>query len=144
MVQKINVGLQKKIGQPNFGSLAASCHFEVLFSDEEAFDERLIASRIKHAFSKCRESIDEELAGCSKAQQDSTKVHVVPDGRDAEIKKRATEAQVRAICGIASKHKVSLASELNQRFGVRSPDDLTLRQASQMIDQLKQWPVGVS
>ena len=31
MAMKISVGLQKKVGQPNFGSLGASCHvvFEI-------------------------------------------------------------------------------------------------------------------
>ena len=28
MAMKISVGLQKKVGQPNFGSLGASCHVE--------------------------------------------------------------------------------------------------------------------
>ena len=45
---------------------------------------------------------------------------------------------MRAIRAIASKARISLASELEQGFGVQSPNQLTVAQASQLIDSLKQ------
>lgn len=62
MPLKLNVGLSKKIGQPDYGSLGASCNVEVeldsnlLQTDLEAFRER--ASR---AFSACRQAVTDEL-----------------------------------------------------------------------------------
>jgi len=38
---------------------------------------------------------------------------------------------------IAAKHGVVLACELEAQFGVTTPAELTIRQASQMIDTLK-------
>lgn len=63
MPLKLNVGLSKKIGQPNFGSLGASCHLELelesslLQSDADAFQQR-----VRQAFSACRQAVDAELA----------------------------------------------------------------------------------
>jgi hypothetical protein len=45
---------------------------------------------------------------------------------------------VRAIRAIASKYRLSLTSELQDRFGVTLPTDLTISQASQLIDAMKQ------
>ncbi len=61
MTKTITVGLQKKIGQPNFGSVGASCTVEVRLDDEEALDADMIAARVKHAYDRCRHSIEEEL-----------------------------------------------------------------------------------
>jgi len=64
----------------------------------------------------------------------------VPDRHSSNDRtpRAATEAQVRAIRAIASKARISLASELEQSFGVQSPNQLTVAQASQLIDSLKQ------
>jgi hypothetical protein len=57
----------------------------------------------------------------------------VPNSRP----RQATEAQIRAVRAIASKAGVQLASELEARFGVGTPSQLSLSQASQLIDDLK-------
>ncbi len=151
MVQKIIVGLQQKIGQPNFGSLGASCSIELSWDDDEALRPEQVASQVRQAFAQCRESISRELA--------SHRDHVPPVPRERTAQKRiqpeagrspvakasngkptrmASEAQVRAIRTIASKAGISLASELEQGFGVQYPDELTVSQASQLIDSMKQ------
>lgn len=64
MPLKLNVGFSKKIGQPNYGSLGASCHLELelessLFQgDPDAFHDRA-----RQAFAACRRAVDAELAG---------------------------------------------------------------------------------
>ena len=50
----------------------------------------------------------------------------------------ASEAQIRAIRALASKSRVSLTNELQDRFEVSVPNDSTLSQASQLIDSMKQ------
>jgi hypothetical protein len=63
MPLKLNVGLMKKIGQPRYGSLCASCHLEIemesslLESDADAFRDR-----IRRTFAVCRRAVETELA----------------------------------------------------------------------------------
>jgi hypothetical protein len=64
MPLKLNVGISKKIGQPDYGSLAASCHVEVeldqalLQADLSSFHDR-----IQKTFAACRQAVNDELAG---------------------------------------------------------------------------------
>ena len=49
----------------------------------------------------------------------------------------ATVSQVRAIRAIAARRKVDLHQLLNDRYGLSSADQLGIRQASNLIDELK-------
>lgn len=72
MPLKLNVGLSKKIGMPNYGSLCAACHVEVELSgsllgdDLEGFHER-----VRRAYAACRQAVYDELKrhGQSAGQQ---------------------------------------------------------------------------
>jgi hypothetical protein len=63
MPLKLDVGLSKKIGQPDYGTLGASCQVEVeldhalLASDLEGFQQR-----VRQPFSACRQAVQDELA----------------------------------------------------------------------------------
>ena len=63
MPLKFSVGLSKKIGQPDYGSLGASCHVEyeadsvLLFSDLETFHRQ-----VKAAFVACKQAVQDELS----------------------------------------------------------------------------------
>jgi hypothetical protein len=54
----------------------------------------------------------------------------------------ATEKQVKAIRAMAGRMGINLASVLPDRFGVSGPAGLSIRQASTLIDELKQTPVA--
>ena len=49
----------------------------------------------------------------------------------------ATASQVRAIRAIASRRRIDLLGLLRERFGLQTADELGIRQASELIDELK-------
>ena len=51
--------------------------------------------------------------------------------------KPATASQVSAICSIARQREADLVAILRSEYDVEKPEDLTLRQASGLIDWLK-------
>ena len=63
MPMKVKVGLAKKVGQPDFGSLGASCDIELeldgglLFHDLDGLQQK-----IQTAYVACRQAVNDELA----------------------------------------------------------------------------------
>ena len=51
--------------------------------------------------------------------------------------RRATASQARALRSIADRQGIDLAAELQNRFGVSEPEELSIVEASQTIDALK-------
>ena len=159
MSTKINVGLSRKIGQPNFGSLGASCHIDLKIDPQAAsLGPEAIQRQIMTAFTICKQSIDAELAksdqprmlfaacGFHPAEQTSAarqETHQRPanepsDATTPRQPRPATAAQIKALYTLASRAGLTLASELQQHCGVNNPQQLTIQQASRMIDHLKQ------
>ncbi len=147
---KIHVGIARKIGQPNFGSVGAECRLEIeIDSNLLRSPDETLPRRIQEAFNVCRREVDRELQSAPTIDAVTTKAPRPINGhvdeprigkRPAQMAQRArpaTEAQIRAIHAIASKAKVQLASQLDENFGVGTPNKLTLRQASELIEKLK-------
>lgn len=148
MTIKITVGLQQKIGQPHYGSLGASCALELPLEQAVLADPVQLAARIEDAYQTCRQSIQRQLAHSQAAAGDACCEQ--PPARSgqatgsptqpangAQQARPATAAQLRAIAAIAPKTDVLLNSELDRRYGVQLASDLSLTQASEMIDLLK-------
>jgi hypothetical protein len=57
--------------------------------------------------------------------------------RDASSPRPATASQVKAIRAIAARRKIDLVGLLRDRFGLTTADELGIRQASNLIDELK-------
>jgi hypothetical protein len=57
--------------------------------------------------------------------------------RDAPSPRPATASQVKAIRAICARRKVDLVGLLRERFGLTTADELGIRQASALIDELK-------
>jgi hypothetical protein len=51
--------------------------------------------------------------------------------------RKATQSQVRAIWAIADRQGVELADMLRSRYGTDRPEDLSIGDASALIDELK-------
>jgi hypothetical protein len=63
MPLKLSVGLTKKVGMPNYGSLGASCHVEVeLAGSILQHDSDRFQRHVRNAFSACRRAVMDELA----------------------------------------------------------------------------------
>ena len=160
MAFKINVGLSRKIGQPNFGSLGASCHIDLEIDPQTVgHGQDAIQSQILGAFAIYKQAVDTELAKCDQvhardhwlnAESFINQSASSPDDRPIRSQtptpsqsqqkpsRPATPAQIKAIHAIAGKAGIEVASELGRRFGIRSPQQLSIGQASEMIDHLKQ------
>jgi len=149
----VNVGLSKKVGLPDYGSLGASCHVEVeldgslVFSDLDAFQQK-----VKQAFVACSQAVSDELyrqqsAGSSTASAASAFVHGngqrgndQPTGQRRSQPRKATASQVRAIEAIAGKIQLDLSAWLQERYGLPLASELSITQASETIDALKDFP----
>ena len=57
--------------------------------------------------------------------------------RDAPSPRPATASQVKAIRAITARRKIDLVGLLRERFGLTTADELGIRQASNLIDELK-------
>ena len=151
MPLKVSVGLTKKVGQPDYGSLGASCHVEyeadgaLLFHDLETFQ-----SQVKLAFVACRQAVQDELdrqAG-GRSSQTGTNGRQAANGRGENQQRgtarKATASQVRAINAIAERMQLDLAAWLCGKFGLNLASDLSVSDASDAIDELKALPAANS
>jgi hypothetical protein len=152
MPLKVSVGLSKKIGQPDYGSLGASCHVEfeadagLLHSDLETFHRQ-----VKGAFIACKQAVQDEL---SRHQQGDASEHSAQNGNghhagngrtngQSRSKGRpATTSQVRALESIGKRLQIDLGAWLLQKYGLRIPSQLSICDASAAIDELKSQTNG--
>lgn len=105
-----------------------------------------LTERIRRTFELCRREVEHELSLTASSGghnvfslRGTTNVATTakPSRNGHSRPRPATEAQIRAIHAIASKANVKLASELDTHFGVDTPQSLTIRQASELIEKLK-------
>lgn len=63
MSSRITVGLNRKVGQPNYGSLGASCHVDLDVDAASILNggDELVA-RIRKTFGLCRQEVERELS----------------------------------------------------------------------------------
>jgi len=160
---KLHAGVSKKVGLPNFSSASASCTIEAeldssLLNDTEGF--QIVVQR---AYQSCEQAVADQIArltsdGPEVAQpQEVVEVRTSPaisgarittNSAEQPVAKRAvirdqpsprpaTASQVKAIRAIAARRKIDLVGLLRERFGLTTADELGIRQASTLIDELK-------
>ena len=161
MPMKLNVGVSRKVGLPDYGSVGASCNLE-LELDSNLLDRDLDAfhARIRGAYVAAHQAVHDELArlqGPKAEPREKLPARAVngseprnghagtngsatvrrSQGVPVRAAKPATPSQVKAIRAIANKQDADLDAILRQDYEVERPEELTLRQASSLIDMLK-------
>ena len=137
---KINVGFNRKLGEANYGSRGASVGLELEADSSLVGQPDRLRDCVRQMFLLAKSSVDEELNG-----------HAVPvgnghaingNGRPRDNTRRATASQMRAINAIADRQELDLVALLHERYGISTPGELSITEASQFIDELKSQASG--
>ena len=172
---KLNVGTNRKIGQPDYGSAGASCNLELELDTSLFHDLEGLQQVVKRAYAACHQAVHDELARITSGQtapditaheepvtrevveartgqaitgarittsrttSTATPKPVVPQTTSSShpSPRPATASQVKAIRAIAARRRIDLVGLLRDRFGLQTADDLGIRDASNLIDELK-------
>jgi len=155
MPMKLNVGLSRKVGEPNYGSRGASVNLELELDASLVEQPERLRDRIRQLYQLAKESVDAELNG---PHHSPTNGHGQDHGLDryrmngnghhngstngrsqsnGHGPRNATTSQVKAIHAIASRNRIDVARLVQDRFHVQRPDDLSITDASTLIDELK-------
>jgi hypothetical protein len=153
---KLHAGVSKKVGLPGFSSASASCTIEAeldstLLQDHEGF--QIVVQR---AYQSCEKAVQDQIARLTSDTHDASQPQEVVEVRTSPAiqgvgvnrlsvpqftsqpsPRPATVSQVRAIRAICSRRKIDLLNLLREKFGLTTADELGIRQASNLIDELK-------
>jgi hypothetical protein len=155
MPLRLNVGVSKKLGLPAYSSVGASCNLEVELENGLLRDPAGFRDQVQGAFLAARRAVDDELARLQAGDEPAETrpslaingyangVHATngkpvtrPEVHNGRVGKPATVSQVRAIVSIARRQHADLDGLLGD-LGVTRAEDLSLAEASRLIDQLK-------
>jgi hypothetical protein len=153
---KLHAGVSKKVGLPGFSSASASCTIEAELDSSLLQDHEGFQIVVQRAYQSCEKAVQDQIARLthddqSDASQPQEVIEVrtspATSGatvttnrvafRDAPSPRPATASQVKAIRAIAARRKIDLVGLLRERFGLTNADELGIRQASNLIDELK-------
>ncbi len=155
---KIQIGVNRKIGEPSFGSRGASMSLEVELDIALLQDTDQLRERVRRLYQLARQSVDEELRRPNSGS--STIVSVKPPApnvvgmevnqrTDSACEPSATETrrtvavakaspgQIRAIFAITKRQGLDANAIIRDRCGVFRMEHLTMREASSLIDELQ-------
>jgi hypothetical protein len=143
---KLNVGACRKVSDNHYGSKGGNVNIELELDSSLALDSQKLRDHIRKLFDLANASLSEELQGTAEPasvedshyQRDGATLNSNGAGHAVSVVpvRYATEKQILCIQGLARKHGVPVP-ELLKQAGVRVFNDMTVRQASQLIESLK-------
>ena len=139
---KLNVGACRKVSDNHYGSKGGNVNIELELDSSLALDSQKLRDHIRKLFDLANASLTEELqANNEPACVDEPHHHrdgANLNGNAVSVApvRYATEKQIICIQGLARKHGIPVP-ELLKQAGVRVFNDMSVRQASAMIESLK-------
>jgi hypothetical protein len=142
---KLSVGACKKITDGNYGSRGGNVNIELELDSSLALDSQKLRDHIRKLFDLANASLSEELQSNNEhvSVEDShhhegANLNGIGAGNAVSVPpvRYATEKQIICIQGLARKHGIPVP-ELLKQAGVRVFNEMSVRQASQMIESLK-------
>jgi hypothetical protein len=102
---------------------------------------------VRHAYAACHQAVSDELARHAGQNGNGAGAHAnghsngTSNGNGAANGQRdktrpATASQIRAIHAIGQSHGIELTPILREQFGVYAASDLSITEASRLIDEL--------
>ena len=157
---KLHAGVSKKVGLPGFSSASASCTIEAELDSSLLNDTAGFQIVVQRAYQSCEQAVQDQIARLTsdspEANPPSTKPQEIIEVRTSPAitgatvnrlpatqftnqpsPRPATASQVRALRAICARRKIDLVGLLRERFGLTTADELGIRQASALIDELK-------
>ena len=142
MPMTLNVGLSRKVGEANYGSRGATVNFAVELEHSLVREPDQLRDKVRYLFGLAKEAVEEELNSHDRQDGHGDNGHHDNGSQRQSNGRPATTSQVRAIHAIANRNRVDLDGRLRDEFGVSKPDDLSIGQASELIDDLKSQTNG--
>lgn len=157
-MSKLTVGFRRTTGEPTGGSREAAVAVEVNLDGPPAAYGTALTARVAGLFALARQAVAAELANPPTDHAPPAVATATPTRSEPATPTRsepakpvlpinrtgldprgrpATPNQVKALHGLARRAGLDLKQLVAERFQVRRPDDLAVRQASALIDDLR-------
>ena len=128
MPLRITAGIGKKLGLPAYSSKQASVQIEAEVAEERLQHPDQLRADLNQLFVVACKAVDEQLqlAGGAPCQQPGERT--------------ATPAQVNALCELSRTREIDLERLLQERYLRDNPEQLTVREAGEVINWLQANP----
>ena len=138
---KLNVGLNRKVGEPNYGSRGGSVNMEVELDNSLMQEPERLRETVSRLFAMVRQSLEMELGADSDCgRSGNAQVAVVrPEKQTLQEAlnaqgRQATAKQLSFLQNLARTQRRNLEQECEQAYQTL-PERLTSKQASQLIEK---------